>query len=79
MPKTDVFFWLCAKQNHSIPYILCPMAKILVVSHGATGRALRHHLDKDKPFDFPERYSNAELVEWIITQVYIESPNTASI
>lgn len=50
------------KYLHTLPY-----NKILVVSHGSTGRALRHHLEADKPFDFPKRYANAELVEWIIT------------
>ena len=63
--KLDVFL---ARAKQAITYLhTLPYSKILVVSHGATGRALRHHLDKDKPFDFPERYSNAELVEWIIT------------
>ncbi len=47
---------------HSLPY-----DKILVVSHGSTGRALRHHLVEDKPFHFPQRFENADLVEWIIT------------
>lgn len=53
---------LCVKYLHSLPY-----NKILVVSHGATGRALRHHLFEDQPFHLPVKYNNAELVEWIIT------------
>lgn len=47
---------------HSLPY-----NKILVVSHGSTGRALRHHLVKNQPFNYPQRFNNAELVEWLIT------------
>ncbi len=50
------------KYLHTLPY-----NKILVVSHGSTGRALRHHLEADKPFHFPKRFANAELVEWIIS------------
>lgn len=50
------------KYLHSLPY-----NKILVVSHGATGRALRHHLVEDQPFHYPQKFGNAELVEWIIT------------
>lgn len=44
-----------------------PYAKILVVSHGATGRALRHHLVIDEPFNHLNRLKNGEIVEWIIT------------
>lgn len=42
---------------HSLPY-----KKILVVSHGATGRALRHHLIPDQPFHHPGRYANADMI-----------------
>lgn len=52
----------CVKYLHSLPY-----NKILVVSHGSTGRALRHHLFEDQPFHLPIKYKSAELVEWIIT------------
>ncbi len=63
--RRDVFL---ARANLAITYLhTLPYSKVLVVSHGATGRALRHHLNPDKPFDFPERFANAELVEWIIT------------
>lgn len=63
--KKEVFLaraHLAIKYLHTLPY-----NKILIVGHGATGRALRHHLVADKPFDYPERFANAELVEWIIT------------
>ena len=53
---------LAIKYLHSLPY-----NKILVVSHGATGRALRHNLFEDQPFHLPIKYKNADLVEWIIT------------
>lgn len=63
--KLNVFL---ARAKQAVKYLrTLPYSKILVVSHGSTGRALRHHLVDDKPFDYPVRYENAELVEWIIT------------
>lgn len=44
-----------------------PYSKILVVSHGSTGRALRHHIFPDQPFHAPIKYANAEIVEWALT------------
>lgn len=41
-----------------------PYNKILVVSHGAFGRALRHHLIPNEPFHTPIKYANAEIIEW---------------
>lgn len=38
---------------------------ILVVSHGATGRALRHVIYPDTPFKGSERFPNAEIVQLI--------------
>lgn len=38
---------------------------ILVVSHGAFGRALRHHAKKDFPFSRFEKIPNAEILELI--------------
>jgi broad specificity phosphatase PhoE len=63
--KTDVFL---ARAEQAVMYLKSlPHSKILVVSHGSTSRALRHHLIKDQPFHMPIKYKNAELVEWIIT------------
>lgn len=42
-----------------------PADTILVVAHGAIGRALRHHLLKEFPFSHPTRFNNAELVQWL--------------
>ena len=36
---------------------------ILVVSHGATGRALRHLLNPEAPFDYPAGFGNAVIVK----------------
>ncbi len=41
-------------------------SKILVVSHGSTGRALRHHLYPRQPFHAPIKYANAEIIEWTV-------------
>lgn len=38
---------------------------VLVVSHGSIGRAIRHHLLKDFPYQDEERLPNAEIVQWI--------------
>lgn len=38
---------------------------VLVVSHGSIGRAIRHHLLKDFPYQDEERLPNAEIVRWI--------------
>ncbi len=42
-----------------------PHDNIMVVSHGAFGRALRHHILDDFPFEHPDRIQNAQLVELI--------------
>ncbi len=38
---------------------------ILVVAHGAFGRALRHHVLEDFPFTHPSKLANAEIVKWL--------------
>lgn len=38
-----------------------PYDTILVVSHGSTGRALRHVLQPHIPFEHPSRFDNAKL------------------
>lgn len=38
---------------------------ILVVSHGAFGRALRSILKTDFPMSHPERINNAEILAWV--------------
>ena len=38
---------------------------IMVVSHGAFGRALRHHILEDFPFSHPHKLKNAEIQEWL--------------
>jgi len=59
---------LLARAKQAIDYLhSLPYDKILVVSHGSTSRALRHHIIKDQPFHMPIKYKNAELVEWIIS------------
>jgi len=40
-----------------------PYDNILIVSHGAIGRALRHKIHKDIPFHGSPRFKNAELVQ----------------
>lgn len=40
-----------------------PGDTVLVVSHGATGRAMRHVLTPDVPFHGAGRFTNAEIVE----------------
>lgn len=44
-----------------------PYSKILVVSHGSMGRAIRHHIDEDQPFDHPVHFVNAQIVTWNIS------------
>lgn len=59
---TDV---LLARAQQAVHYLkTLPYNKILVVSHGSTGRALRHHIVSGQPFNAPIKYANAELVEW---------------
>ncbi len=56
-----------SRAEQSIQYLkMLPYSKILVVSHGAVGRAIRHHLTPDEPYDYPRRIKNAEIVKWII-------------
>ncbi len=38
---------------------------VLVVAHGQFGRALRHHVLEDFPFDYAHKLANAEIVQWI--------------
>lgn len=38
---------------------------ILIVSHGSIGRAIRHHLLEDFPFQKYHRLENADVVQWI--------------
>jgi uncharacterized phosphatase len=38
---------------------------ILVVAHGAIGRAIRHHILEDFPFEKFHKIENAEIVQWI--------------
>jgi broad specificity phosphatase PhoE len=42
-----------------------PADNVLVVSHGATGRALRSLVKEDFPMSHPEKLANAELYEWL--------------
>lgn len=42
-----------------------PAQHILVVSHGAFGRAMRSLLKPEFHFDHPNRLSNAEIQEWL--------------
>jgi len=42
-----------------------PYDNIVVVSHGAIGRALRHHINPEIPFKPSPGFSNAEIVELI--------------
>lgn len=42
-----------------------PANNILVVSHGAFGRALRSLIIKDLPFNSPAQIPNAEIVRWL--------------
>lgn len=37
---------------------------ILVVGHGAIGRALRHNIMREFPWEHPHRLPNAEIVRW---------------
>lgn len=38
---------------------------ILVVSHGALGRAIRHHVLSEFPFSHPHRIPNAEIIQLV--------------
>lgn len=42
-----------------------PADNVLVVGHGASGRALRSLVKKDFPMSHPQRLGNAELHEWL--------------
>jgi broad specificity phosphatase PhoE len=42
-----------------------PATTILVVSHGAIGRALRHSLNPTTPFHETERFNNAEVTKLV--------------
>ena len=42
-----------------------PYDNILVVSHGATGRALRSLIKEDFPMSHPHKLDNARLYEWL--------------
>ncbi len=42
-----------------------PAKNLLVVSHGQIGRAMRHHLLEDYPFDYVNRLQNAEIHQWL--------------
>lgn len=46
---------------------LLPVGNVLIVSHGATGRALRHIIHPNVPYRGPEspRFKNADIVELI--------------
>ncbi len=44
---------------------MIPGDTILVVSHGATGRALRHVLNPEIPFDGAGHFNNAEIVRFV--------------
>lgn len=59
---------LLNRSERAIRYLeSLPYEKILVVSHGSFGRALRHHVVPEHPFHYPLKYHNAKLVTWIIT------------
>ncbi len=56
---------LLSRAERAVAYVeSLPYDKILVVSHGSFGRAIRHHMVKEEPFHMPIKYANAELVEW---------------
>lgn len=60
---------LLSRSELAIRYLeSLPYNKILVVSHGAFGRALRHHLVPHEPFNHPIKYANAEIIEWPVNQ-----------
>jgi uncharacterized phosphatase len=42
-----------------------PEDNILVVAHGQLGRAIRHHILEDFPFDYAHKLRNAEIVQWV--------------
>ncbi len=56
---------LLDRADRAVKYLeSLPYKKILVVSHGSFGRALRHQLFEDQPFHMPLKYANAVLIEW---------------
>lgn len=42
-----------------------PAKNILVVSHGQIGRAIRHHIVQEFPFDYVNLLENAKIHQWI--------------
>ena len=55
---------ILARARQGVAYLQSlPHDNILVVSHGAIGRAMRHILTPDVPFHGSERFKNAELVQ----------------
>lgn len=65
--KLDEFL---SRTERAVRYLeSLPYDKIMVVSHGATGRALRHHLIPHQPYHHSIKYDNAEIIEWLINEV----------
>lgn len=59
--KTDA---LLTRAEKAVQYLNnLPYEKILIVSHGSMGRALRHHLIPSQPFHRPIRYENADIIK----------------
>lgn len=57
-----------SRAERAVQYLeTLPYSKIMVVSHGATGRALRHHLVPDQPYNIRLKYDNAKIIEWDLT------------
>jgi len=57
---------LLARTRKALDWIeSLPADNILVVSHGAFGRALRSLIQRDFPLGHPHRLGNAELHEWL--------------
>lgn len=53
------------RADKAIKYLqTLPYKKIMIVSHGSMGRAMRHHLVEDAPFHHPVAILNAEIIEW---------------
>lgn len=56
---------LLSRSEQAVKYLkTLPYSKIMVVSHGSTGRALRHHILPHQPFHYPIKYNNAEIITW---------------
>jgi len=57
---------LLKRGRHALDYLeSLPYDKVLVVAHGQIGRAIRHHILEDFPFDYTHKLQNADLVQWI--------------